>query len=155
MARAHDGGAIVHVGRTTADVLAGEVDLSTWDDDELIKGRRKDKNGGFTGRPPKLLPAAFFQELTKRRFSRAYQLLEGSLVDGARFLASIIRDNGAPNADRLRATELLFDRILGRPKEQLRLDVHSDLSPFQKLLMTAIVGNEEQVIDGEVVSEGE
>jgi len=155
MARTLDGGAIVHIGATSAGVLAGEIDLSDWDDEELIRGRRRNRNGGWSGRPPKLLPAAFFQELTRRRFSRAYQLLEGSLIDGARFLASIIRNDGAPNADRLRATELLFDRILGRPKEQLRLDVHGDLSPFQKLLMTAIVGHEEQVIEGEVVSEGD
>jgi hypothetical protein len=150
MARAHDGGAIVHVGRATADVLAGEVDLSDWDDEELVKGRRKDKNGRFTGRPPKLLPAAYFQELTKRRFARAYQLLEGSLIDGARFLASIIRNEDAPNADRLRATELLFDRILGRPKERVGLSIEEP-NKFQRLLMAAIVGTEEQVIDGEII----
>jgi hypothetical protein len=157
MARTKDGGAIVHVSPTTAGVMYNEIPLDDWDDDELIKGKRKDRDGKFRGRPPKLVPSNLHRELTRRRFSRAYDLLTDSLVDAAQMLRSIVNDPETDAGDRIRAAEVIFDRILGRPKEQVAIDFQSDGgSRFQQLLMKAIVGTEEQaqaLVEGEIVED--
>jgi hypothetical protein len=42
----------VTVGKTNTAILAGELDLSAWDEEELMRTQRKNKHGTWTGRPP-------------------------------------------------------------------------------------------------------
>jgi hypothetical protein len=152
-----DGSAMMRISPTTAGIVSGEIDVSEWDDEELIRGQRKNKRGTWTGRPPTVLPAALVRELTQRRFQRAHSLLAESLVDAAKMLRSIVNDTDAANGDRIKAAEIIFDRVLGKPKESVMVDVHGDVTPWQQLLVKAIVGTEEQaqdVLSGKVV-EGE
>src|SRR5204863_9570106 len=86
MARRKDGGEVVHVSPKTAAIVFDGVSLDDWDDDELLAGRRKNKNGNFTGRPPMLIPIELHRELTKRRMQRATAILAYSLIDAAKFL---------------------------------------------------------------------
>jgi hypothetical protein len=60
--------------------------LDDWDDEELMRGRRRNKHGGFTGRPAKVIPAAVAKELTRHRFQRSFNLMAHSLVDAALML---------------------------------------------------------------------
>jgi hypothetical protein len=156
MKRLKDGRGIVAVSPTTAGILAGELDLTEWDDDELLRGQRRNVKGKWTGRPPQVLPAALVRELTHRRFTRAHALLADSLVDAAQMLRAIVSDKKAPNGDRLRAAEIIFDRILGKPKESVSLDLRSggEPPPWQRVAAVAIVGtiaDAHDVIEGEIV----
>jgi hypothetical protein len=123
--RTKDGGALVHIAPTAAGVVFDGESLDSWDDEELMRGRRRNKRGGFSGRPPRVVPAALLQELNRRRFSRAYELMAHSLVDAALMLRSIIVDEAVDASDRIRAAEVLMDRILGKPKESVALDVRA------------------------------
>ncbi len=133
------GHGIARLPRSTTRVLNGEDDVRTWSDDELIRGQRKNKNGKWTGKEPKVLPAEAVRELTRRRFQRAYVLIADSLADGAEMLVSIAKDERAPYMARLKAIELMMDRVLGKPKESIQLEVEVDDAPWQKLMAAAIV----------------
>jgi hypothetical protein len=137
--RRKDGGAVVQISPSAASVLYDGESLDDWDDEELVRGKRRGKDGKFRGRPPAVLPIQFVQELNRRRFTRAHAILADSLEDAARMLRAIIADPDAPYADRLKAIEILFDRILGRPTERLQLGI-DDEPRWKRAVATAIVG---------------
>ena len=56
-----DGRQMLTVGKGTAAVLSGEDDLSTWSDEELAYGRRKDRNGHWTGHRSRWFPSIAFE----------------------------------------------------------------------------------------------
>ena len=125
-----------------ADFLNGKIaDLSEWDDEELMRGMRRDKGGKFRGRRVRLVPAACLKELHKRQFSRAHDLLNESLVDGALALREIIKDETHP--DRVKAIELLFNRVLGAAPQHVSVDV-GVTAPWMEMITASIVGNDAQ-----------
>jgi hypothetical protein len=156
-----DGRGQALVSRTTAAIINGEIDLSVWDDEELLRGQRRNKNGTWTGRPPVLVPAALHRELTNRRFQKAYAMLAYSLVDAVKFLRAIVVDEEAADPDRIKAAEIICDRVLGKPRESVLLDVQGDAEPWRQLLIKSIVSlpagsesdenPEDDVVEGEVV----
>jgi hypothetical protein len=163
--RKKGGGASVQLTATAAGVIYDGQSLDTWDDEELMRGRRRNKHGTFTGRPAQVVPAALLRELNRRRFSRAHALMADSLVDGALMLRSVINDKKADPADRIKAAELLFNRVLGKPHESVSLEVSGNEStvPWQKMMAGAIVATVEEAgllldrereadfVDGEIV----
>jgi hypothetical protein len=164
MKRREDGTALVRIGRATVDVLEGE-DLSTWDDAELLAGRRYDKDRKFRGRKPKVVAAACLQELNRRRFARAADTLADSLVDGAEALRSIIVDETVDPATRISGIKLLYERVLGIPRQSI--DLHASVEkPYERMIAASIVPTvadalrlmrEEEngeVVEGEIVVEG-
>src|SRR5436309_2989664 len=90
--RQKDGSAIVQITPVAAGVIFDGNSLDDWDDEELVRGKRRNRAGKFTGRNPNVVPAAFLQELNRRRFSRAYELMSDSLVDAALMLRSVVND---------------------------------------------------------------
>jgi hypothetical protein len=166
-ARTRDGGAKIRLTATAAGVIYDGQSLDTWDDEELIRGRRRNKHGTFTGRPVQVVPAALLKELNRRRFSRAHALMADSLVDGALMLRSVINDKKADAADRIKAAELLFNRVLGKAHESVSLEVAgaAEALPWQKLMASAIVASvedaalmldrersaDEDIVEGEIV----
>ncbi len=137
--RKKDGRASVEISPASAAVLHGEVDLSIFDDEELLGGRKRSADGSFKGRPPQVLPTEFLHELNRRRFSRAHALLASSLEDTIRMLLSIVNSEESADSDRIKAAEILLDRTLGKPTERVQLGIDGE-PKWQRLVATAIVG---------------
>ena len=148
--RMQDGGALVRVGATTAAIA--------------FDGRRKNKNGIFTGRRPKWLPAEMVRELTKRRLGRAHALLSHSTIDAVKLLRVVVNDDQADTQHRLKAAETILNRVMGMPRESVQLDVMADIPPWQRLMNDAIqtfdelkthrgIVSESDVIEGEVIED--
>ena len=76
-----DGRALMTVSAKTAAILNGDEDLSAWDDEELLRGQRKDRGGYFRGRPPKVVPQEVHAERVRRTMSKAFDLLKESSYD--------------------------------------------------------------------------
>ena len=170
--RTKTGGARIRLTPTAAGVIYDGESLDDWDDEELMRGRRRNKHGKFTGRPVQVIPVAIHKELTRRRFSRAHDIMASSLADGALMLRSVVNDKGAEPADRIKAAELLFNRVLGKPRESVAIDFSGspgETLPWQKMLASSIVASvdeaallmereraakeEEDAIDGEIVED--
>jgi hypothetical protein len=164
MKRAKDGTSLVRVGRTTVDILDGVDDLSQWDDSELLQGRRK-VNGKFVGRKPKIVAAQLLAELNRRRFQRSADTLAGSLVDGAEALRDIITDETVDPATRIKGIELLYNRVLGLPKQSVDLHASIEEPRWKRMVADAIVPTIEdatrlltaeadgEIVDAEIVEE--
>lgn len=146
------------VSRNTADIIEGLADLSSWDDEELLRGARRSKNGNFVGKPPNVVPAAIHQERTRRVMSKAYDLLRESTIDAVELLRSVINDDDAPLPERLKAAELVMARTL--PKNE---NVNVTVAPTPAFLdaieaatiITTDTGPDDDVIDAEVVDDDE
>lgn len=121
MKRNRDGRAYVRVSETTADLIAGEVDLSEWDDDELFRGHTRAKDGTWKGRPPSVVPIAVYQEFVRRQLQRAEQGFANNLTNAVNSLVRISEDPDVPANVRLKALEMIFDRVLGKPKERVEI----------------------------------
>ena len=46
----------VRMSDTNTAILRGELDLTAWSEEELIRGQRRARNGHFQGRPPRVVP---------------------------------------------------------------------------------------------------
>ena len=143
----------VRVGQANAAILAGAEDLSLWTEEELLRGTRKDKNGKWSGRPPKIVPKAVHQELVQRRMLDAHSLLGENLVKAVQVLVDIATDKRADAAVRVKAASLIMDRVLGKVPDKVMLT--EDPEPtwakairagmVQSLIPTAIPADSEDV----------
>jgi hypothetical protein len=136
----------VYIGETNRAILSGAEDLSLWSEEELLRGQRKAKNGRWTGRPPKVVPLRVHEELTRRRLSTAYELLREDLVAAVQVLGEVVRDNEAPTKDRLRAAELIIERVMGKAPVKVELGVRTK---FEEALEAMIVPDDDYVIEAE------
>jgi hypothetical protein len=134
--RLSDGRGMLAVSSTTAGILAGELDVSEWTDEELIRGQRKDN---WSGRPPTVVPSAIHSELVKRRMSKAYDLLRTNARRAVAVLVEVATDKKAPPAIRVQAATEILDRTLGKPTERMELDVDV-MKPWQRLIASSVVG---------------
>lgn len=149
MAKKKDGREIVTIGVGSASVLRGEDDVSTWDDLELAMGRRRDKNGHFTGKPPRLIPSACYAELKHRQVFDAESALGKRVASAAEYLADVAEGVEEPNAGRMRACEILLDRVVGKPTERItaKVDMSIENSPWAVALRNSIRGTRAEVIE--------
>jgi len=157
----------ITLSKSSTRVLRGQEDLSEWDEQELERGRRRGKDGSWRGPPAKVVPLACHQELNRRKFEEAGRILKRSLKDGAEALRKMIVSDTTSDSDRLKAIELLFDRVLGKAPQHVSLDVEVDSEgpepAWLRLVRNAVVGSLQQarelmdgspdVVNGEVVGE--
>lgn len=52
-------------------------------------------------------------------------MMQAIIPDAVRYLAALINDESARNADRVRAAEILMDRVYGKPQQSVDLDATS------------------------------
>lgn len=83
--------------------------------------------------------------------------MASALEDAARELITIVNKKHPDYEDtvRLKAIELLFLRVLGKPKEHVQVDVTAEVKPWFKMVAEAIISKEDDPIEepeeGEVV----
>lgn len=141
----------IRVGKTNLALLNGDEDLSLWSDEELIRGQRRAKNGKWQGRKPKVVPIAVHNELVRRRLSQAGELLCESLVDAVTLLRVVVTDEDAQYSDRIKAANLIMDRVMGKAPEKVALTLE-DEPLWAKAIRAGIQGpmrgpNEPRTID--------
>jgi hypothetical protein len=137
--------ALVRCGKGTTDVLIGKDDLSEWDDEELRRGRKRDKNGGWQGRDPVIVPKAVHDELVKRTLSKANKLLTENLEAAVELLTDIMRDPDVDPKDRIKAIDMVMNRAMGREPQRLEIDPGD--KPWQLALAHSIVSMPAELID--------
>jgi tRNA threonylcarbamoyladenosine modification (KEOPS) complex Pcc1 subunit len=90
------------------------------DIDELAKGRLKDKNGKFSGRPPKFLPRQIVDAMKKEYYQRVNAVLEESLSDMVKTMRAIALDAKADDAVRLKAAIYVYERFMGKVPDRIQ-----------------------------------
>jgi hypothetical protein len=109
---------------TATGVLLGDDDVSDWDDEELLMGRRRDKNGHFTGAEPRVIPKAVHDELIRRTTRKAQAKFQEMQDDALEALQAIVTGADVDDKDRLKAVEMVLNRTIGRAPEKVEVTAH-------------------------------
>lgn len=113
--------ALVRVGRSATDVMTGVDDLSEWDDEELKEGRRRDRHGNFSGRPPVVVPKKIHDELVRRTLAKAEQLLRENLHDAINELVRLATHESTDDKAKVKAIEMIMNRVMGRETQKVEV----------------------------------
>jgi hypothetical protein len=146
----------IQIGERNAAILAGDVDLAAWDDEELMRGQRRNKNGKFSGRPPKIVPKAVHDELVRRKMSKAHDLLRDNIVAATEVLVDVAKDTDVDPSVRLKAAGMILDRVLGKAPENVNIRAQLE-PPWLEALRGGIVSldDEGRMLDVESWEDGD
>lgn len=120
-------------------IITGQEDLSEWDNEELRRGQKRDKNGKWQGRKPKTVPTALHDELTRRTIIDAKRLMRNAMIPACEMLAEVIKDEKASPRDRIKAATIILDRIMGKTPDQVEIkNTEADL-PWLNAISESII----------------
>jgi hypothetical protein len=149
----------VRVGAKAAQLIAGEIDLSDFDDEEILRGQARTKAGDFRGGEPTIVPRAIYQEFARRQMEAGFTDMIGHLQEIVRVVLDIATDPDNEPSVKLRAAEMIMDRIYGKPKAEMQLALEPG-SGFEEVLAATVInrdefdkpwdGEEEIIVDAEV-----
>lgn len=158
----------VNVGKGTIDVLTGKEDLTKWSDEELMMGLRPHNNRSGNRRgmalQPRVIPVEIYQELASRIVSRVRHRFAAELEYAVNEHIKIIKApfDVVPASVKLKAIELLYDRVMGKAEEHVQIDVRN--TKWHRAIAMGIVATEQQaieaakneaedIVEGEIVDE--
>lgn len=93
-------------------IAEGILDLEDWDDEELIRGYRRRRDGHF-GRPPKFIPREVQQEAFRKLVHRGERKMRGAYVKAVEGLVDLAH-NASSEKVRLDAQKELMSRVVGK-----------------------------------------
>lgn len=131
----------LEVNPRMADVIDNPDLLKEWDDEEIARGQKRDKNGRFTGNPPAVLPRAILEEQNRRSVRKANDKLARSVEDGVKALAEIIAHSDDDKA-RVKAIEIMMNRVMGKPEGTVNINHGLQDQPWMKALQAALLVGE-------------
>jgi len=137
----------VNVAPRVRDLLDGTISIEDLDDEELVRGYMRAKNGTFAGRAPRVVPKAIHDRMIRELFARADDMLRASLLDSVRVMSEVAADITATPGERLKAAQWIYERVRGK----VPTDVHitGEMKPYEELLDDVHRGDPPIVIDQE------
>jgi hypothetical protein len=98
--------------------LEGKLTIHDMDEEELARGTFRAADGTFRGRPPKTVPRTFAQQLSRELLRRGESEIRRYLLGAIRTLGEISGD-GEKDSDRVRASNILLERVMGKVPERV------------------------------------
>lgn len=116
---------------------------STLSPTELARGQIKDKHGGFKGRPPTLVPAAFHNACIRELMARGQRAYRENYMDAIKAMTSIANSTIAKDSDRIKAAQFVIERLEGKVPERLEI---SQVNPMDALISGIVAEAEDKAI---------
>lgn len=129
----------VRLGKTNAAIMAGDIDLTKWSDEELQRGRPNSVDGSWRGRAPAWVPKAIFDEMVKRQLSKANELLLQNTYEAVQVLVDLAKNPKVDPGTRLKAVSMILDRTMGKAPERIDLRTNADALPWQEAIVAAVI----------------
>jgi hypothetical protein len=153
-----NGTGVVRISRANVNIMTGKEDLTQWSDEDLIRGYRKGMTRGHREPVPKVIPREVFEELCNRILYYAKHTMVAELRYAVEKHIEIIKmiDSENPTGPQIKAIEMLYERVLGKPTEHVAVYSGGELQPWQQAVATGIVGSAEDIPEleeGEIVDE--
>lgn len=127
-----------HEGEPVEDeemlVAEGVLDLDDWDNEELVRGYRRARNGKFPA-PPKYIPREVQQEALRRLYRRGERKMQEAymaIVEGQIELATTAESEKV----RLEAQKAIQERLVGKVPDTVRVGVEA---PWQDWLADSLI----------------
>lgn len=141
----------VRITGKMAELWLGMRSVKDMDNEELSRMQFKGKDGKFSGKPPRNLPAELVREIRSEMVQRATAQFDGTLLDAIEAVRKIATNDDFDPKDRLRAANILIERSLGKVSETLTVQGNAD-SPVEILLTKIDRGRPPaRVVEGTVV----
>jgi hypothetical protein len=111
--------------------------VETLDAEELVRGKLKDKNGGFQGANPAWVPREFHRACIRELMRRGQKLWQGNYLQAIEAMTKVAigEVKGASAGDRIKAAQFVIERIEGKVPE--RIQVVED-SPWQVIIQDIV-----------------
>lgn len=103
-----------------AMLIAGTLTVKDLDDKEVEKMKVRNADGTMGGKR-RAIPSHLIQQFTQEQLVRANAKMRRALPETINVLVEILNDGSAKHSDRLRAAQMLQDRILGKAPETVRI----------------------------------
>lgn len=148
------GRAKIRVNAQTLAVIDNPASVTEWDDEELKRGQRRDKNGSFTGRPPSVLPREIHIEIQRRHIEKAASYFVEHAQEMATVLFNIAKNPEQDAKARVAAAKIMLDRALGAPTTTTKMDVSVHEPKYLAALRDGIVSGDDEdddIVDAELV----
>lgn len=105
--------------------------LREWDNEELARGRPRDKDGSFTGPKPEYVTGEMHEEAMDRFTSIVRTGMRVATVDALEKIKDIINNEDVDNrgkplvgaSTKLDAAKFLIEHIIGKPTQRIESDV--------------------------------
>jgi hypothetical protein len=139
----------VQLGRRWTEIMmrinSGEMTwkefVSTLDSTELARAQLKDKNGGFAGRPPALVPRAFYDACIKELMTRGQEAYRQNYLEAIKAMTDIATNPGVKEGDRIKAAQFVIERLEGKVPDRL---VVAAEDPFREFVAGVVANVEEE-----------
>lgn len=139
---------------------AGYKPVDEWDLEELARGKPRDKEGKFRGRPPRWITAEVAQEAKKRLVQETLGGLTRHVHSAIKAIAWLITcdevdDKGkliVDPATKLKAAMFVIENIAGKPKSVIEVEA-ADFT--RRMIASAIILDDGTPQDHRVVLEGQ
>ena len=125
-------------------ILSGELDLSVWSEEELIRGQRRAANGRWMGTPAEGGAEGDSRRVGKAELSKAYDLLNESIYDAVAVLREVALDKQADPTVRIKAATEILNRTMGKPTQEMKIAVQTT---FEEAFEAMLVPDDEPVLD--------
>ena len=118
------------------DVLIadGKLSLDDWDEEELIRGYRRDRSGRFAD-PPKFIPREVQQEAFRRLMRIGERRLRQSYVKAIDQLVELALDEDTPAKVKLEAIKEIQNRTVGKTPDVV---VQTE-APWRDMLVDSVI----------------
>lgn len=121
--------------------ISGLITVKDLDDEELAKGQFRDRNGGFTGNPPKMIPRDMHDQFVNELFERSDIRLREGLVACVDTMVEVATSPVYEAKDRLKAAQWVFERVRGKNPEVV---VHQQDKPWEHVFQGITGGSREE-----------
>lgn len=140
--------------------------------EELARGKLRDKNGNFTGRPPQFIPRAFHRACIGELMRRGKEHWQTNYIQAIETMTDIACGRGvgkiATPAERLKAAQFVIERLEGKVPEKLIVeqgerwelvidgiiaDVSDEAVGKAQKALTGAKEAEAEILDAEIVEE--
>jgi len=102
---------------------------------ELARGQLFDSRGGFSGRPPKLVPRAFHDACVRELMKRGKRLYQENYLQAIDAMTQIANDESQKASDRLKAAQFVIERLEGKVPERVEF---VQAAPWEEMLSGAV-----------------
>lgn len=130
----------MRLGGCNTAILEGREDLRSWDIDELLMGRRRNRAGDFRGKEPVVVPKAIQDEAVRRVLHDVNAIIQRAGIPAAELLLKNVTEGSdedtAKAAVELRSAQEVLNRLLGKPRE--KVDISHEVKPWEKLTATVV-----------------
>ena len=120
----------VRVSGRYAELLQGYITVADLDDEELARGKLRDKNGDFRGGQPNMLPVQMVDAMRNELYRRANENLQAALMGpGIKTLVDLATGS-VDDKVRLKAATTIIERMMGKVPDRVKLSAED---PVEKL----------------------